>query len=206
MFFFPTFLQLDLPLIVALEAAGVGSHRVPLTPSLWNRCGCKGETVQEIFICSSNKTISRGTELLKETTAGRVVWLLISLFGNGGERLGTARREQKNRDGPGALRLARNSFVLFHACLDEFPLLSAPVAFNYTLIHNPNWYASLSRWTMDFLQSIFLFLDQRFTMTKWHCGKSQMWIFLTLLFWPDVILQHYNNVLLDWKDSNVICF
>lgn len=45
--------------------------------------------------------------------------------------------QQKNRDG-GSLCLARNSFVLFHACLDEFPLLSAPVAFNYTLIHNPN--------------------------------------------------------------------
>lgn len=36
------------------------------------------------------------------------------------------------------LSAAWNSFVLFHACLDEFPLLSAPVAFNYTLIHNPN--------------------------------------------------------------------
>lgn len=46
------------------------------------------------------------------------------------------KRQQKNRDE--ALCLARNSFVLFHACLDEFPLLSAPVAFNYTLIHNPN--------------------------------------------------------------------
>lgn len=51
--------------------------------------------------------------------------------------LSWANSEQKDRD-EALLCLAQNSFVLFHACLDEFPLLSAPVAFNYTLIHNPN--------------------------------------------------------------------
>lgn len=44
----------------------------------------------------------------------------------------------EEKGGRGSPHLAGNSFVLFHACLDEFPLLSAPVAFNYTLIHNPN--------------------------------------------------------------------
>lgn len=47
------------------------------------------------------------------------------------------KRQQKNQ-GQGFQGVAWNSFVHFHACLDEFPLLSAPVAFNYTLIHNSN--------------------------------------------------------------------
>lgn len=46
--------------------------------------------------------------------------------------------DREEEEGRGSLCRAQNSFMLFHACLDEFPLLSAPVAFNYTLIHIPN--------------------------------------------------------------------
>ena len=65
--------------------------------------------------------------------------------------------------GRGSLSLSPHftfsSFAPFHACLDEFPLLSAPVAFNYTLIPNPNWYASLSRWAVHyFIPTIFRLL------------------------------------------------
>lgn len=98
------------------------------------------------------------------------------------------KRQQKNQR-QGSLGVAWNSFVHFHACLDEFPLLSAPVAFNYTLVHNSNWYASLTRWTMDFLQSIFLFIDQHFPMAKtWKICMSYHLLML-LLFSPRFTLK-----------------
>lgn len=98
--------------------------------------------------------------------------------------------------------LARNSFVLFHACLDEFPFLSAPVAFNYTLIHNPNWYASLSRWTMDFLQSIFLFLDQRFSMGKWKYGYRAIFSLQMLSYYSILMYCLIENIKI-WYSLNM---
>lgn len=62
------------------------------------------------------------------------MWLLSSKLG---AFVAAKKRQQKNQR-QGSLGVAWNSFVHFHACLDEFPLLSAPVAFNYTLVHNSN--------------------------------------------------------------------
>ncbi len=56
--FFLTFIQLDLPLIGAPEAADF-STQCAVNAEFMNLLWLEGETAQEIFICTSNKTISQ---------------------------------------------------------------------------------------------------------------------------------------------------
>lgn len=79
--FFLTFIQLDLPLIGAPRRQTLAPN-VLLTPSLWICCGWKERPSKKYLFVPLIKQLAL-LELLKETTAGRVVWLLISLFGNG---------------------------------------------------------------------------------------------------------------------------